>query len=74
LKRITAILFVLLIASAPSGIEGQARTGPGSASWFDGQSMTLVARYAEGRPERLPIWRGRSSNPASTSCVALERM
>jgi len=28
LKRITAILFVLLVASAPSGVESQAKTGP----------------------------------------------
>ena len=79
MKRITAILFILLIASAPSGgAEGQARTGPRIGllvygnpppapspeqsliqglrefSWIDGQNVTLVARYAEGRPERLP--------------------
>jgi hypothetical protein len=28
LKRITAILFVLIVASAPSGVESQAKTGP----------------------------------------------
>jgi putative tryptophan/tyrosine transport system substrate-binding protein len=78
LKRITALLFILLIASAPSGVEGQAKTAPrigllvyGSPppapspeqsliqglrefGWIDGQNVTLVARYAEGRPERLP--------------------
>lgn len=78
MKRITAILFVLLIANAPSGAEGQARTGPRigllvygnpppapspeqnliqglrELGWVDGQNTTLVVRYAEGRPERIP--------------------
>ena len=77
MKLITAILFVLLIASAPSGLEGQAKSAPRigllvygnpppapspeqnlvqglrELGWIDGQNMTLVARYAEGRPERL---------------------
>ena len=78
MKRITAILFVLLIASAPSWVEGQAKNAPRigllvygnpppatspeqnlvqglkELGWVDGQNMTLVVRYAEGRPERIP--------------------
>jgi putative tryptophan/tyrosine transport system substrate-binding protein len=77
LKRITAILVVLLIASAPSGVESQAKTAPRIGllvygnpppapspeqnllqglrefGWIDGQNLTLVVRYADGRPERL---------------------
>jgi putative ABC transport system substrate-binding protein len=77
-KVVTALLFAVLMASAPGGVDGQTRTSPRigllvygnpppapsaeqslvqglrELGWIDGQNMTLVARYAEGRPERLP--------------------
>ena len=78
MKRVSAVLFALLIASVTSWVEGQARGGPRIGllvygnpppapspeqnliqglkefGWVDGQNMTLVGRYADGRPERLP--------------------